>query len=552
MMSLKLCLSCLLTLAIFLQVANANPALCGDRSTRGKSMPARIVLDKSYVELGPNQTIEIKAQVVDANDRQIPNARIRWRIAEGDKNLIVLRPVNQAETDVLITARDRVTEIASITIHAESGIVSRDLIIQLQDQTPAEIVFPDGNKVDLPIQGHKTIRAYVLNSEGNRLRDGDINWSLADPDQEAFVLVGANTSKAGVNSVDITWLGGKADLKIPSEVKLVARSGRNARAIVTINYKAPTPEVVKLSTDAKPITILPGEITSVDITVRGDDERLLKDVELEAEIADVNARKYLLVTTNKQTVTVIALAGDEKSSPPPLLRTALVISTKNKSKMLTVPLVYLRESASINWTILPPNIVGDNYGRTIRDDYYCIEVTIQNNSGSDLALAGLHFVSDDGSKADRPDTSYTTVHGSLARRKLTHPRTMVLSIIDATGSLMTGFNPFFHNLNHAKNFSQGIDIISNPLAKGLEKAWKDPYPDELARFEQDVLHDDKIIPNNGILKSKIFVPKRDVFPRDDQKKERGDLDAARKALGKLEVLGYKFQKGTAQSVGSSK
>ena len=118
------------------------------------------------------------------------------------------------------------------------------------------------------------------------------------------------------------------------------------------------------------------------------------------------------------------------------------------------------------------------------------------------------------------------------------------------GSLMTGFNPFFHNVNHAKNYWQFIGILSNPLAKGLEKAWKDPYPDELSRFEQDVLHDDKIIAKDGTLKTKIFIAKRDVFP--DKHSNRDDLRAARKTLGTLTLIGYKFQKGPAMNVGSSK
>ena len=56
-----------------------------------------------------------------------------------------------------------------------------------------------------------------------------------------------------------------------------------------------------------------------------------------------------------------------------------------------------------------------------------------------------------------------------------HPRTMTLAIVDGLGSLLTGFNPFFHNANHAKNYSQFIDILSNPLAKGLERAGRIPF-----------------------------------------------------------------------------
>ena len=215
-----------------------------------------------------------------------------------------------------------------------------------------------------------------------------------------------------------------------------------------------------------------------------------------------------------------------------------------------VPLIYLRDLANIDWTILPSNIVGDNYGRTIKQDYYCIEVTIQNNSDSDLALAALRFVGND-EELERPNTSYTTVHGSLARRKLTHPRTMTLAIIDAAGSLLTGFNPFFHNLNHAVNYSQFIDILSNPLAKGLEKAWKDPYPDELARFEQDVLHDEKMIKANDTLKTKIFVPKRGLCPAQSDGNCK-TIAEVREALGQLELRAYKFQRGPVLSVATSK
>ena len=536
-----------LALSIVLAAALPTFALPSRRSVRGKRTPARIVFDKSEVELGPNQTVNVRATVLDARGSEIPNANIEW-VLQGPTNIVTLHPLNKAKTAILMTAADSIPPAVEMILRAKSGLVSGDFIIHLRSSDPAEIVFPDGNKVELPVLGHKTIRAYVLDAQGNRIRNAAVIWNLADPDLDSFVLVGSNINKDGVNSVEIAWLGGRADLKTPTEVKLVARSGSKARGIVTIEYKTPTAEVVKVSTDSKEVRVGPGEAKTLEVTVRGEDDRLLKDIELEATVADETAKKYILVTTDKKTITVIGLAGDEKSEPPAFIKTALVIKAKKPSTITTVPLIYQREAAAIYWDILPPNIVGDNYGHTIKRDYYCIEVTIENNSGADLALAGLRFYKDD---IWRPNTSYSTVHGSLAKRKLTHPRTMTLAIIDGLGTLMTGFNPFFHNINHAKNFSQFIDIVSNPFAKGLDKAWKDPYPDELARFEQDVLRDDKIIPNNGVFKTKIFVPKRVLFTN-DQKKDREDLDKVRKALGKLYVLGYKFQKGTVQSVGSSR
>jgi hypothetical protein len=541
-----------LALSIVLSLAVTNSALSPKRARAIKRTPARIVFDKSDVQLGPNQTVEVKAQVLDANNKPIINAKIEWTPPGGAQSAIVVRPVDKAGTDVLITTQGGNSPTASVTLHAQSGRASGDLTIHLQDVAPAEIVFPDGSKVDLLVRGTQTIRAYVLDANGNRIPTADVIWNLADPDHEAFVLVGQNVNKAGVNSVNISWLAGKADLKTPTEVKLVARSGSKARGIITIAYKATKAEVTTISLDPGALMLGPGDSKTVKATVLGEDKRVLKN-DVKAEIADQDARKYITVVVDNQTITVLGSDGDPKSSPPPLLRTALIVSTDTSAA--TIPVIYQRDPASIDWTIVPPRIVGDNYGRTIMKDYYCIEVTIQNNSGSDLALAGLRFVTGKGEmQVGRPNTSYAIVHGSLARRKLTHPRTMTLAIIDGLGSLMTGFNPFFHNVNHAKNFSQFIDILSNPLAKGLDKAWKDAYPDELARLEQDVLHDDKIIPNASTFKTRIFVPKRSLFTNNENndKKDRENLVKVREKLGTLWVMGYKFQKGPILGMGSQK
>src|SRR5215471_15138474 len=133
-----------------------------------------------------------------------------------------------------------------------------------QDSEAVQILFLDGNKRELPVQGHATIKASVYDARGNRLNNADIEWQLADPDNEAFVLVGRNVKKDGVNSVDLTWLGGRADLKLPTDIKLIARSGPTARGVVTIEYKAPVPETVKLSVESKQIVIQPGQSKDVE------------------------------------------------------------------------------------------------------------------------------------------------------------------------------------------------------------------------------------------------------------------------------------------------
>ena len=530
-------------LIVLLALALATTTVMASRPPRAKRT-VRIVLDQSELKLGPNQTVTAKAMAIDAQGEPIPNARITWTVIKGSKESVQLQPLNQ--TGHIALSTQEFPTAALVIVRATAGRASADLAVQLQNPEPAEIIFPDGNKVELPVQSHKTIKAYVLSTAGNRLQDAEIIWSLADPEHEPFVLVGKNVNKGGVNSVEITWLGGKADIKTPSELKLVARSG-NARGVVKIDYKIPKLEATKLTTDPKKVEVRPGETVNVQLTVRGEDERVLKvdPGDIKAEIADESARAFIkAVVPDGKTISLLGSYGDPKTPPPDFLQTALVIRVG--SGVTTIPLTYVRNAAVVDWDILPPNIVADNYGRTIKNDYYCIEVTIQNNSGSDLALAGLRF---DSNGIRRPNTSYSTVHGSMARRKIMHPRTMTLAIVDGLGSLLTGFNPFFHNVSHAKNYSQFIDILSNPLAKGLERAWPDSFPGEMSRFEQDVLRDDKIIPNAGIFKTKIFVPKRGLFENGDKK--RDDLNEVRKALGTLWVLGYKFQKGPVQSIATA-
>ena len=115
---------------------------------------------------------------------------------------------------------------------------------------------------------------------------------------------------------------------------------------------------------------------------------------------------------------------------------------------------------------------------------------------------------------------------------------------------MTRFNPFFHDLNHKANYSTFIDIISNPLAKGLATAWKDPYPDELARFEENVLKDDKVLSEDDHFKTTIFYPKRLLFPNDDKK--RDDLNEVRARLGELVVYAFKIEPGARREVSRTK
>jgi len=355
---------------------------------------------------------------------------------------------------------------------------------------------------------------------------------------EAFVYVGQTKTEQGIHLVDIVGRQGPPNLQPLSEIRLVARSG-NAERELPIKFKNPPADDYTINfLDTKSLELQPGGTKTVKVEVREKNGALLADVPITASVVNDDLAKLVkVVGPDKDKVfTLVAIYDDTKGGPKTEALIMGALTVRSGGIVNTLPLSYRRNPVTTSWEILPPSIVGDNYGRTVKNDYYCIEVMIQNNSGSDIALAGLVF---NASNRERPVTSYSTVHGSLAKRKLTHPRALTLAIVDGVGSLMTGFNPFFHVDSHAANYSQFIDILSNPFAKGLATVWKDSYPDEVSRFEQDVLKDDKIISNGSTFKTKIFFPKRALFKNGE--KDRDDFEKVRTQLGTLVVLGYRLQ-----------
>jgi len=411
-----------------------------------------------------------------------------------------------------------------------------------QSNTPNEIVFLKAKPLSLPVGGKLLIKVQVFSKSGSLLHGVPVKWKLGKSDDADFVYIGTIVNDAQTNSVELVWRPGPPGAKPPSEVQLAASAGE-ALTIETIEYEsASTPDAVIRFDPEEGLEVQPGTTKTVKVTVRAkDDDRILKAAEIKAELADPSMDKLIKVIgpDKDSVITLVGLYGDP-AKPIPFLKSALVVFTPHATG--TLPLTYLGEPVITEWYLVPSEICGDNYGRAIKTNYFCADVTIRNYSGSTIALAGMVFERKVGQdRVFYPVSNYYTVRGTLAKRKLTHPRALTLAIVDATGSLMTGFVPFFHNDTHKANYSTFIDVISNPLAKGLAAVWKDSYPDEVARFEQNVLKDDKNIANGESFKTTVFFPKRLLFR--DKDRARNDPDGVRRALGTLVVLGYKFERG---------
>jgi len=172
----------------------------------------------------------------------------------------------------------------------------------------------------------------------------------------------------------------------------------------------------------------------------------------------------------------------------------------------------------VMWSVVPDKITSDNFGGKVKRQFYRVEVIIGNDSGFDLQLASIGFTLPGlaNSKQRIPSTGYRIVRGSLEEFQLLAPRNFVVSGLKILGPILTGFLPFFHAASHTTNFSEAINIISNPLEKGVENLWPDLTPRELDRLADMTFRDDistkTIVPNNVQVRILTFVPKELVFP----------------------------------------
>jgi hypothetical protein len=219
----------------------------------------------------------------------------------------------------------------------------------------------------------------------------------------------------------------------------------------------------------------------------------------------------------------------------------------------------LDPQVDLMWAVVPMTIVGDNFGRAMRKKFYAIEVVIGNNTGYDLQIASVGFEGAKGPEIDpktgkwngkwieidhvAPSTGFKMARGSSERAKQLYPRNLALNTIRALGPVLVGFTPFFHNIGHRSNFTEGINIFSNPVEKAFDLIVPDLSIEELNRLQDAIIRDDNmtrtVIPNNTQARTVVLVAK-DLL---GLTKEQGRDVPLRvmQALGSLVLVGQKVQ-----------
>jgi hypothetical protein len=431
--------------------------------------------------------------------------------------------------------------------------------------TPTTLTFDNSDPSVEP--GQKlTVKAFVRDEQGTPLPNVEIKWNIIDKKLEEYVSLGAPVNDPTNNEITIFGLFGdpKSKTPKPDTVPVVARYktiNGTIENILVVHYKAKVEPKLKITFDEKgstsPLAVAPGAAATLKVNITDESDKSgtpIPKPKVTWAIPDTDKDFISLSAPDPDKPDQITIIGlFSKKTPRPTNVSVIASTTGALPKVIEVRyLATLEPQVDVSWAVVPPAIVADNFGRRIKQEFYCIDVTIGNNTGGDLQISGLSFnlSSDPNKQMIVPISSYGLVRGSLEKRKLFYPRTLTLGIISSVAQLLTGFNPFFHNVNHAKNFAQGITIISNPIEKGVELVWPDALPGELDRLDQQTLRDDKIVPNNTTFKTRVFLPKDILFQpgekcigSDQRSREcRNNVIEVKKRLGTMTLVGYQIQR----------
>lgn len=390
------------------------------------------------------------------------------------------------------------------------------------------------------------IKAIVRDQNGRTMPAEKVSWQGVSEVTDSPLSFSRPLDDSEGNTLIVIGGAGNPAIKEKITTLVTAIAGDASSDLVVTYESIPKPLPAKITFEPAKVELTPDGEAKITATLKDSEDKPMHGTDVSWSLAKPELNEFVRLGTvvNDDKTNSVTLLGRRSQKKPPDVIT-LIATAGNATSVFAIDYKAPRVRVESDFIVMSPKVCGDLFGRTIRNNFYCIEVAIDNKSDSDIALGGLKFSTP--KSGDILTSYYPVVEGSLARRKITHPRAIVMAAIDSLGTLMTGFNPFFHNVNHAKNYSQFIDILSNPVAKGVAAVWQDPYPIEMANFTGMILKDDKIIKKDDkTFKTVVFVEKRNVYPKGT--KTGDDPIEVKKTLGRLVVMGQDIQQGPSRDL----
>ena len=195
------------------------------------------------------------------------------------------------------------------------------------------------------------------------------------------------------------------------------------------------------------------------------------------------------------------------------------------------------------WMVQPDIITKGNFGRWVSNNFFCVKVTIGNNSGYDLEIRDVFFEAQlekaaNSEKVAIPGDNHTMVKGMIEKGAQNGRRNIIINAVISFGGILTGLSPFFENLRPKAHYETFSNVFNGGFSNGLQKVLPDTTIREMARLNEDGFQRSIIIPNNTPVAITIFVPK-DTFEWGSGEKTKPWL--VMKRLGQLSLVAQRIE-----------
>lgn len=131
-----------------------------------------------------------------------------------------------------------------------------------------------------------------------------------------------------------------------------------------------------------------------------------------------------------------------------------------------------------------------------------------------------------------PSSSYAMTRGTASHGQFWNLRNVGLGGLRALGPIFTSLNPFFGAAKEPK-ITQIFNILTNPLAEGIDSVFPDKTIAQLQRLDDQALRDGMIIDNNAQIRTRIFIPRRSL----GLNKYKNDVAVITDSLGDMILVG---------------
>ena len=337
---------------------------------------------------------------------------------------------------------------------------------------------------------------------------------------------------------------------------------------------AQTPVVFKLS----PSTIPAGRVRTVKIKTAANDDLtgfelqkppeeggvIVDEVQLADNKTSILARVSIDEDADPQTLPleIVKKEGDEITERYTVDLTITAFAPKPMQKQAVPPNL----SYQVDSMVQPLSYKGakDVFGRRVADAYYAVAISLGNNTGFDLQVNKIGFITSipiqvpeldanqhpvldsNGQVKKRTELLEITavdrplIRSSIEKEQNFGARALALNLLGGAGTVTTGFLPFFHALGPRANFSSFTSVINGQFKDGFVQSVPDLTIRHLNRLDSSLVMDqDFVLPNNSERNTVVFIPRGALGLSDPDK---DNLQKVREKLGNLIMVGRQIQR----------